>query len=134
MNTHVRRSKLRRFFETEMRETNRKLREKCLGDYDEYIFIRFSSHMIDRLIDRNISEYYTMEIFNKMIDRIPDIMDFINLKDRPMRLEITDGNLWTGMTVDVIERGVGCIGLCVRMVIENPKRLSGKMPAFVIHV
>lgn len=135
INVHVRRSKLRRFFETEMRKTNAKIKEKCLNDgYGEYIFIRFSPHMIDRLTDRHIDEHKTMELFNKVETRLPEIFDFLKMEDRPNRLEITDGNMWIGMTVDLIEDGKPYHGLCCRMIIENPKRLAGKMSAVVLKV
>lgn len=117
-----------------MRKTNKMLKEMCLREYNEYIFIRFSTHMIDRLIDRGIDEKYAMSIFNKILDKIPSIMSFIHDKDRPMRLEITDGCLWIGFTVDLIEEGLGCYGLCCRMIIKNPNRLEGKTTAVVIRV
>lgn len=134
VNVHVRRSKLRRFFETEMRKTNASIKETCLREFGEYVFIRFSPHMIDRLTDRHIDEHKTMELFNKIEGRLPEIFDFLKMEERPNRLEITDGNMWIGMTVDAIEEGHGYYGLCCRMIIENPKRLPGKMSAVVLKV
>ena len=135
VNVHVRRSKLRRFFETEMRKTNADIKNKCFdAGYGEYIFIRFSPHMIDRLTDRNIDEHKTMELFNKVEKKLPELFTFLRMEDRPNRLEITDGVMWIGLTVDVIDEGKGYHGLCCRMIIENPERLSGKMSAFVVRV
>lgn len=133
-NFYSRRSKLRRFFEVEMRKSNALLKKRCIEKYNEYIFVRFSGHMIERLIDRGIDEKYIMEVFRKMSDKTSELMEFLHMKDRPIRLEVTDGNLWIGMTVDLIEEGKGYNGLCCRMIIENPKRLAGKIPTYVINV
>lgn len=127
-NVHVRRSKLRRFFETELRKTNKDLR----GD-GEYFFVRFSPHMVDRLTDRNICEHDTLRLINKLCSVRSEVLDFLKMENRPMRLELTDGVYWLGMTVDAIEE-TGFWGLTCRMIIKNRHRLQGKTSTHVIKV
>ena len=143
VNVHVRRSKLRRFFETEMARVNGEIRDMC---GDSYFFVRFSPHMLDRIIDRQICEHKVMNLFTRFAEHIPEIKEYLSLPDlpdgvdathgdgfRPLRLEVTDGTLWVGMTVDKThnekERG-----LCCRMIIENSNRLEGKTSTKVIRV
>lgn len=128
---HIMRSKFRRLLENELRKTNRLMKGKCLETLDKYIFIRYTSHIIDSMIDRNISPQYVVELFNKIHNHIDKVVDFVNTPDRPMRIEFTDGNLWAGFTIDKAD---DVIGLCCRMLIVNGKRLEGKIPSVVVHV
>ncbi len=145
---YIRRNKLRRIFDTEFKKINSEIREMCVAEKIGKIFhVKYSSHLLDRAIQREIDETYVFELFKKLKNHCQEVIDFLNLPPmpdvetpldeknyRPLRLEITDGNLWLGMTVNPHKEDEKSFGLCCRMAFVNNKRLKGKISTHVINL
>lgn len=141
------RQKLRRLFETEFREINKSIQAAAKVAGVEPFFIKYSDHLLDRAIQRDIDESYVFKLFKRLHNHVADVNQFLNMTPypevesevdltveyRPMRLEITDGTLWLGMTVDRKLQSK-CFSLKCRMAFINNKRLKGKISTKVINV
>lgn len=145
----IRRNKLRRQFETEFGKINRAAVEFCKDNAIENSYhFRYSPHLLDRAIQREIDETYMFKLLRAVKEHSQEISDFLALPPlphaeqgtidtdgyRPLRLEITDGNLWLGITVDPKTSKYNTYGLCCRMAFVNNKRLPGKISTKVIKV
>ncbi|BBC78178.1 endoribonuclease [Escherichia phage EcS1] len=143
---YIRRNKLRRIFETEFNSINAELKKAC-KEYGikEVFHLKYSPHLLDRAIQREIDETYVFNLFHKLHRKVVDVVEYLRLKPlpdiedhilpgveyRPLRLEITDRNLWLGMTVDKGQTA-SSYGLTCRMAFINNKRLEGKISTKVI--
>lgn len=142
---YIRRNKLRRIFETEFNQINKGIIETCTALGIEPFIVKYSQHLLDRAIQREIDETYMFALFKKLHNHVAEVTEFLNMpplpdvetdKDpavtyRPLRLEITDRNLWLGMTVDRHRPGT-IFSLCCRMAFINNRRLEGKISTKVI--
>lgn len=142
---YIRRNKLRRIFETEFSKINAKIKASCKEANLDVFQVKYSIHLLDRAIQREIDEKYLFELFNKLHLHVKEVVDFLkktplpDVEDdilpgvdyRPLRLEITDRNLWLGMTVDRSHPGA-VYGLKCRMAFVNNNRLEGKISTKVI--
>ena len=143
----IRRTKLRRKFEESFKSLNSSLRTSARKIGQDSFFVKYSDHLLDRAIQRDIDEEYVFSILSKFPNHIKEINEFLRLPPlpqadeeiikgveyRPMRLEITDGTLWLGFTVDLPRKGKGPSIKC-RMAFVNDKRLKGKISTKVIHI
>ena len=144
----IRRNKLRRIFETEFRKINAGIKDaaKTLGLPGFHI--KYSQHLLDRAIQREIDENYVFELFHKVKNHVKEVAEFLSMparpdvdedfvegvEYRPGRLEITDGNLWLGLTVCRENPAFKMKTLQCRMAIINSKRLPGKASKAVIKI
>ncbi|QYN80563.1 endonuclease [Kosakonia phage Kc304] len=142
---YIRRNKLRRIFETEFGKINSEIKAACKAADVQAFHIKYSSHLLDRAIQREIDETYVFRLFHKLHHHVEEVVEFLKLTPlpdvedeilpgveyRPLRLEITDRNLWLGMTVDKNRNG-SAYGLMCRMAFVNNKRLEGKISTKVI--
>lgn len=142
---YIRRNKLRRIFETEFAKINRIIASACTEAKIDVFFIKYSPHLLDRAIQREIDENYVFELFGKIGPHVKEIVEFLELPPqpilladiipgveyRPLRLEITDRNLWLGMTVNTASPNK-FPALCCRMAFINDQRLEGKISTKVI--
>lgn len=143
----IHRNKLRRIFENTFRDINNSIKNAAIEAGIEPFFIKYSNHLLDRAIQRDIDEQYVFDLFKKIHHHVEEISKFLELpplpldleqidpdiKYRPQRLEITDGNLWIGMTVDTHTKGKWYSLKC-RMAFVNNKRLKGKISTYVINL
>lgn len=143
----IRRNKLRRIFETEFKSVNNSIRVACEAAGIPSFFIKYSNHLLDRAIQREIDENYVFTLFHKIHNHVTEIHEFLempmmpieasevdpNVEYRPQRLEITDGTLWLGMTVSLPESSSkrGHSMQC-RMAFVNNQRFKGKISTKVI--
>lgn len=142
---YIRRNKLRRIFETEFAEINKSITSSCTEAGVKRFFVKYSPHLLDRAIQREIDEQYVFALFKRLHNHVKEVVEFLNMPAlpdveedkepginyRPLRLEITDRNLWLGMTVDRPQPGK-MPSLCCRMAFINNRRLEGKTSTKVI--
>lgn len=142
---YIRRNKLRRIFETEFQKINNQIKDACIKNGLKPFFVKYSPHLLDRAIQREIDEGYVFTLFQKLHAHVVEVVKFLEMTPapdveqeldptveyRPLRLEITDRNLWLGMTVDRHRPGQA-YNLCCRMAFINNKRLEGKTSTKVI--
>ena len=142
---YIRRNKLRRIFETEFQKINNLISRACTEAKIDTFFIKYSPHLLDRAIQREIDEQYVFDLFNKLAPHVREIVSFLEMTPppnidseripgveyRPLRLEITDRNLWLGMTVNPTPPNKFPV-LCCRMAFINNNRLEGKISTKVI--
>lgn len=144
----IRRNKLRRRFETEFKSINDKNRAACKVAGVPAFFIKYSNHLLDRAIQREIDEEYVFSLFHKIHNHVAEIHEFLELpmmpiessevipgvEYRPQRLEITDGTLWLGMTVSLPDPTGFHTGhsMQCRMAFVNQQRFKGKISTKVI--
>ncbi|QPB12259.1 hypothetical protein [Providencia phage PSTCR6] len=139
---YVERAKLRRFFTDEFKEINKYIRDKMP---DEHFFLKFSPHLVDRVIQRDIAYGHVIKLVREMTNHCEEIYSFCkmvplpkpgepreDIEYRPLRLEVTDGNLWLGFTAD--PTNISPIGLLCRMAFYNPNRKPGKISTKLIKV
>lgn len=143
----VRRQKLRRKFETAFHNINTSIREAAKSASTEPFFVKYSNHLLDRAIQRDIDEEYVFQVLSEAPKFVKEINEFLfmeplpeietqidpNKNYRPLRLELTDGNLWLGFTVDRLQPGKNYSLKC-RMAFVNNKRLKGKISTKVINI
>lgn len=143
----IRRNKLRRIFETEFRDLNNAIKREALKQGVQPFFVKYSDHLLDRAIQREIDETYVFALFKKIHNHVKEINEFLVMEPlpdvedeiqegveyRPLRLEITDKTLWLGMTVDRKQPNKGYSLKC-RMAFVNSKRLEGKTSTKVIYL
>ena len=144
----IRRNKLRRRFETEFKSVNDSIRSACASAGIPAFFIKYSNHLLDRAIQREIDEEYVFALFHKVHNHVTEIHKFLEMpmlpidpseidpevEYRPQRLEITDGTLWLGMTVSLPnpEHPFRGHSMQCRMAFVNDKRLKGKISTKII--
>lgn len=140
-NIFVRREKLRRQFEMKFRDINNDIRENASSPF----MVKYSDHLLDRAIQRDIDANYVFNLIEKITEHTTEVNDFLRMEPlpdveehidpdkvyRPLRLELTDGNLWIGMTVDKCAPGK-IPRLKCRMAFINNRRLEGKISTKVI--
>lgn len=146
----IRRNKLRRLFETEFKAVNYENRLAAIEAGVPAFFIKYSNHLLDRAIQREIDEEYVFALFHKVKNHVKEIHEFLEMpmmpiessevdptvEYRPQRLEITDENLWLGMTVSLPDPnfpGRGHSMQC-RMAFVNNNRLQGRVSTKVIYL
>lgn len=143
----VRRQKLRRIFETSFRDINNSIKASARKLGLEPFFVKYSDHLLDRAIQREIDEAYVFTLFNKFHEHVAEVQEFLALEPlpetdelidpvksyRPLRLELTDGTLWLGMTVDRKMPGK-MYSLKCRMAFVNDQRKEGKISTKVIKI
>lgn len=146
----IRRNKLRRQFETAFRDINSTNKIACKQAGVNWFHLKYSQHLLDRAIQREIDENYVLELFHKMKDHVKEIAEFLAMPERPevedqilpgveyrpLRLEVTDGNLWLGFTVSKPnpDSNFTSHSMQCRMAIVNNKRLQGKISTKVINL
>lgn len=146
----IRRNKLRRMFETEFKKINNDIKNAAAKAGVNWFHIKYSQHLLDRAIQREIDEAYVFELFHKISNHVKEINEFLDMPERPdvedellddveyrpLRLEITDGNLWLGFTVckPNPEKSFDTHSLQCRMAIVNNKRYQGKTSKKVIYI
>lgn len=144
----IRRNKLRRLFETEFIRLNASISTACMKAGVPAFFIKYSNHLLDRAIQREIDEEYVFALFKRIHNHVKEIHEFLELPPkpieasevdesieyRPQRLEITDGTLWLGMTVSLPNPEFPNRGhsMQCRMAFVNNKRLKGKISTKII--
>lgn len=142
----IRRNKLRRHFESEFRQINNEIREASKAAGVSSFHLKYSQHLLDRAIQREIDETYVFELFHKIKDHVLEVNEFLSMPPRPDidedfidgveyrpgRLEITDGNLWLGFTVCKPNEKFKDPSLQCKMAIINSRRLPGKASKAVI--
>lgn len=146
----IRRNKLRRQFETEFYKINKGIKDACNSQGIEWFHIKYSQHLVDRAIQREIDEGYVFSLLEKLKSHVVEVVQFLDMPERPDidedfvdgieyrpgRLEVTDGNLWLGLTVskpDLTGRFTNKSLQC-RMAIVNNKRHAGKNSKQVIKI
>ncbi|ASD52049.1 endoribonuclease [Pseudomonas phage PspYZU05] len=134
---HLYRSKLRRVFEVEFKRINKLIKENCEKESCQSFFIKYSPHLFDRIIDWEIDVDDIFRLFYKVTDNVHLVHEFLEIPDsesRPLRLEITDGTLWLGLTLskrsEIVKHSTQT--LQCRTVIKNPNRLQGRISTHVI--
>lgn len=146
----IRRNKLRRRFESEFVELNSSIKRACEKAGVPAFFIKYSNHLLDRAIQREIDEEYVFALFRRVHKHVVEIHEFLempmlpidaseiypNVEYRPQRLEITDGTLWLGMTVSLPNPEFPNRGhsMQCRMAFVNNKRLKGKVSTKIINL
>ncbi|AIX12096.1 endoribonuclease [Citrobacter phage Moon] len=154
MNTtevYIRRNKLRRLFETEFHKINAKIKDASKAAGVPGFHLKYSQHLLDRAIQREIDENYVFELFHKLSNHVVEVNAFLelperpdveedldpNIEYRPLRLEITDQKLWLGFTVSKPVPGKTFstpYTLNCRMAFINTNRHEGKISKTVINL
>ncbi|WJZ27998.1 endoribonuclease [Serratia phage 92A1] len=146
---YIRRQKLRRMFESEFQQINTDIVNtlKSMGSSQRF-HVKYHPHFLDRVAQREIEEKYVFDLFKKLPSCSQEVIDFLlmpplpateedldpEVNYRPLRLELTDGTLWLGMTVDRHPENCTSFGLTCRMGFINSSRLKGKISTKVIKV
>jgi hypothetical protein len=146
----IRRNKLRRLFETEFNKINSEIKAAAKVAGVNWFHVKYSQHLLDRAIQREIDENYVFELFHKLSKHVKEVNEFLdmperpdveedldpNVEYRPLRLEITDGNLWLGFTVSKPnpEKRFDTHSLQCRMAFVNNNRFQGKTSKKVIYL
>lgn len=143
MSIYVERSKTRRILETEFRNLNKYF--KNILPKDDWLRFNFSTHIIDRIIQRDLSIQQVIRLMYNLEEKVQEVLDYCHLPPlpapgekledieyRPVRLEITDGKLWLGFTVSPYEKSPYKLNL--RMGFFNPNRLPSKVSTKLIKV
>lgn len=139
--------KIRRILEQGMKE----ITQDVSGMNLEHKFhMKYCSHLLESMVDRNIDPYYFLELLKKSLNKMEIYQRHLSLpvrprldedmedgvEYRPVRIEVTDGNLWIGMTADKpfgefeeVNTGMQC-----RMAIINNKRFPSRISCDVINV
>ncbi|QQG32177.1 site-specific RNA endonuclease [Citrobacter phage CkP1] len=147
----IRRNKLRRLFETEFNKINAKIKDEAKKAGVSAFHVKYSQHLLDRAIQREIDETYVFDLFRKLSNHVVEVNEFLelperpdveedldpNIEYRPLRLEITDGTLWLGFTVSKPhpEKTFDTpYSLQCRMAFINTNRYQGKTSKKVINL
>ena len=148
---HIRRSKIRRMFENQFRVINSHIHDTAIKQgYPEKFHVKYSPHFLDRIIMRELDETAVLNLLSNfhndfvfeevmsylLLPPLPDDQEEIdvNVNYRELRLELTDGKLWIGLTADKTQNSPGTYGLCCRMGIINVNRKPGKISTRLIDV
>lgn len=146
----IRRNKLRRLFETEFRKINSDIKKACALAGVPWFHVKYSQHLLDRAIQREIDETYVFALFNRLSNKVVEMNEYLELPERPdteevleeginyrpLRLELTDGTLWLGLTVSKPnpEFAFTNPSLQCRMAFVNNQRHPGKISTKVIYL
>lgn len=146
---YIRRQKLRRLFEAEFQKINTNIANvlKSLNISERY-HVKYHPHFLDRVVQREIEEQHVFDLFNRLPEHSLEVIEFLRMpalpaveesidpsvEYRPLRLELTDGTLWLGMTVNLHGENATSYGLNCRMGFINSSRLKGKISTKVIKV
>lgn len=149
MNPHILRAKMRRQLEAVLNGLTRKA-QSHLGESEIKFHLKYTKHFMDDLIDRKISVDEVYALFVKSFDKIHEYSEYLNLpyrpyvdeeivsgvEYRPTRLEVSDGDIWVGLTSDkpLIYEENRNIGLTCRMAIRNPSRKPSRVSTKTIMV
>ncbi|UYD57439.1 endoribonuclease [Aeromonas phage B614] len=140
------RYKLRRILECEFKEMNARI-EKARAKDSHSFHLEYTYHFIDDLILRNICPDYAIKLIRGLESKMEEIDAYMSLpypphlhekreegvEYRPIRLEITDGNLWIGITPSKIPPSNDySSSLTCRMAIVNNRRLASNVTTKVI--
>ncbi|AAQ81427.1 endoribonuclease [Aeromonas phage Riv-10] len=144
------RYKLRRVLEDKFKEINSRIEASRNTRQGSHKFhLEYTYHFIDDLIIRKIDVDYVLQLVNRIDDHLDAIDEHMSLpypptldlkrddqvQYRPIRLEITDGNLWIGLTTSKIPpSGEYSSAITCRMAIVNSRRLSSNVTTRVIKV
>ncbi|ASU00739.1 endoribonuclease [Aeromonas phage AS-gz] len=142
------RYKLRRILEAEFKEINRKIEEARLASGHGHRFhLEYTYHFIDDLLLRNINVDDTLCLIKGLKEKIHEVDEYMSLpypphldekrvegvEYRPIRLEITNGSLWIGITPSKIPPSSEySSSLTCRMAIVNSRRLTSNVTTKVI--
>lgn len=140
--------KLRRLFEQEFAKLNAELIQFANANGFIPFHLKYTPHFIDDLIKRDISYTAILNLLSKSKNHMDEISKFLALpyqprmeedktpgvEYRPLRLELTDGELWIGLSSD---KPFGqffdnVVGMTCRMAIVNPVRLPSRISCTVI--
>lgn len=148
MNPHVLRAKMRRQLEAVLNGLTRKAHS--LSDSDLKFHLKYTKHFMDDLIDRNISVDEIYALFEKAFTEMDEFTNYLSLpyrpyvdeeivegvEYRPTRLEVSDGEIWIGLTSDkpLIYEENRNIGLTCRMAIRNSSRMPSRVSTKTIMV
>ncbi|ANA49462.1 endoribonuclease [Salmonella phage vB_SnwM_CGG4-1] len=147
----IRRNKLRRLFETEFAKINSEIKAASTAAGIPGFHVKYSQHLLDRAIQREIDENYVFELFHKLSNHVVEVNTFLelperpdveeelnsNIEYRPLRLEITDKTLWLGFTVSKPTPGKTFstpYSMQCRMAFINNNRYEGKTSKYVIYL
>ena len=135
----IRRNKLRRIFETEFRKINASIKDAAKSLGLPGFHIKYSRHLLDRAIQREIDENYVFELFRKVKNHVKEVAEFLSMPARPdvdedfvEGVEYRPGRL--GLTVCRENPAFKMKTLQCRMAIINNKRLPGKASKAVIKI
>jgi len=148
MNPHVMRAKMRRHLEAALNGLTRKAQSMCEGELTFHL--KYTKHYMDDLLDRNISVDEIYALFEKSFEQMSEFTDYLALpyrpyvdeeivpgvEYRPTRLEVSNGELWIGLTSDkpLIHEENKNIGLTCRMAIRNASRMPSRVSTKTIMV
>ncbi|WKW84346.1 endoribonuclease [Aeromonas phage GomatiRiver_11] len=142
------RYKMRRLLEDAFKEVNTQIAQTSAEQGVTHKFhIEYTYHFIDDLLLRKIDLDYAISLIRNIVNHLEEIDNYMSLpypphlhekraEDvvyRPIRLEITDGNLWIGITPSKIPPSDKySSSLTCRMAIVNSRRLSSNVTTKVI--
>lgn len=142
------RYKLRRILEAEFKAVNASIEEaRSSSGHGHRFHLEYTYHFIDDLILRNIDVDAMLKLVKGLKDEIDQIDEYMSLpypphldekrvegvEYRPIRLEITNGSLWIGITPSKIPPSSEySSSLTCRMAIVNSRRLTSNVTTKVI--
>lgn len=144
------RYKLRRILEAEFKEINKSI-ELARVSYGigHRFHLEYTYHFIDDLLLRNIDSDHMIKLIRAISTKMTEIDAYMSLpypphlnekrvegvEYRPIRLEITDGTLWIGITPSKIPPSADySSSLTCRMAIVNARRLTSNVTTKVIRM
>lgn len=144
------RYKLRRLLEEEFRQVNSQIEAgRATSGVTHRFHLEYTYHFIDDMLLRKISLEQVMALIGKIPSVMKEIDEYMALpypphlhekrvegvKYRPIRLEITDGRLWIGITPSKIPPSDDySSSLTCRMAIVNSRRLASNVTTKVIRL
>ncbi|QJT71725.1 endoribonuclease [Shewanella phage Thanatos-1] len=129
-------AKIRKTFESSFKGLNDSIKDSCNKKALPPFFIKYSTHLFDRIIDHEIPTDDVILLFNKIANNVEQVSRYIAMENRPLRLEITNGSIWLGFTLSEPNENSKyptCTLRC-RTVILNPNRLQGKISTHLIRL
>lgn len=88
------------------------------------------SHVIDRVLERNIDAAAFFRALNRIFDRKCEVAMFCHLSPRPLRLEIEHGGVKVGLTC--ADRMDGRFELTVRTAYQITNQHPARVSSFVL--
>lgn len=142
------RYKLRRILETEFKAINEMIATNASSQNVTHKFhMEYTYHFIDDIILRKIDVDSVVKLIRGVVSHLGEIDNYMSLpypphlhekrvdgiEYRPIRLELTDGSLWVGITPSKIPPSDEySSSLTCRMAIVNSRRLSSNVTTKVI--
>lgn len=142
------RYKLRRILEAEFKDINTNIEEvRASSGHGHRFHLEYTYHFIDDLLLRNIDIDSMLKLIRALKNKIDEVDSYVSLpypphldekriegvEYRPIRLEITDGSLWIGITPSKIPPSSEySSSLTCRMAIVNSRRLTSNVTTQVI--